>query len=165
PRHQLGEVGRHVAAVELAVDENVEPDLLLAADQLHRLLALELLQRVGGDLAARALVARLLQIGGLGEAPHRGRPQSAGHDHPPFRDAMRAASTNRETLSSALSAGRYSRLALVLSWKSRSGRAERARATARATSAGSSRRVFRASIRPSATIRSLGNRGRMSHAA
>src|SRR6185503_16057700 len=161
--HPLREVGGHVASVEFAVDEDVEPDLLLSLDQLHGFVALQLKERVGRDLAPRVLLSRALELWRFGKRSDRRGPESAGHRQPPFRAARRAASTRRTTFASALSAGRYSRLALGESRYSRSGRAEAARAIERATSVASSRRVFRASINPSATLRPLGTRGRRSH--
>ena len=56
----LGEEGDHVAAGHLAVDQDVEADLLLEGDDLAGGLSLQLLQLLERELAGGVAVARLL---------------------------------------------------------------------------------------------------------
>ena len=68
----LGEVGHHVAAVLLAVNQDVDAQLLLLLNPEGGGLLLQRPQLLGGDGAAPAPGARLGEVVRLGEAPHRG---------------------------------------------------------------------------------------------
>src|SRR5207302_11002193 len=65
----LGEVRDHVAAVHLAVDQDVETELLLQADPLRGRLALEVGELARAELPAGVLVAGLREVVGLAERP------------------------------------------------------------------------------------------------
>src|SRR2546422_8303075 len=69
------EVRDHIAAIHLAVDQNVEPDVLLTADPFGGRLSLELLELGRAQLAARRLATRLRQVLGLPERADRRRQQ------------------------------------------------------------------------------------------
>src|SRR5437773_10407382 len=69
----LGEVRDHVTPVHLAVDEDVEADLLLAADPFGRCFALELLELRGAELAPGRLRAGLREVLGLPNGAGRRR--------------------------------------------------------------------------------------------
>ena len=56
-------------AAELAVGNRLEPGLLLLGDRALDLAVLDLGERVGVDLVARAFLARLLQCGGAQQTP------------------------------------------------------------------------------------------------
>ena len=103
----LGEVGDHVAAIHLAVDEDVDVETLLPSDPLFGRLALELGELRFAELSARVRVARLLQIVGLAERAHRRRQQDLiAHAFTP--PVACAAATSAFSFCTATSCGRYS---------------------------------------------------------
>jgi len=75
PVDEVGEVRDHVAAIHLAVDEDVEADVLLDPDPLRSGLALELDELRVAHLPASVSVAGLLEVVGFPEGADRGREQ------------------------------------------------------------------------------------------
>src|SRR5207237_45954 len=76
----FGEVRDHVTPVHLAVHQDVEADLLLAADPFHGRFALELFELGRAELAACLLGPRFRQVVRLAERPdRRGRQNVLGH--------------------------------------------------------------------------------------
>src|SRR5437867_13124815 len=143
----LREVRDHVAAVHLAVDEEVEVDALLTADPFFGRLLLEIMQLAVADLPPRVRVARILQVVGLPERPDGRREQDLAHADTPF--AARAASTSAFSFFVATSCGRYSRLVVVERIKRRSSRSWlSAASTSSPVSVAVSIRVLRVSMTP-----------------
>src|SRR2546426_8719529 len=143
PAEVLREVRRHVPAVLLAVDEDVDPDLLLERDPLLRRPLLEGSQGLVRELALRVLGPGPREIRRLREAPDARREEA----HSPASTSF-AVSVTSPSFSRAFVRGRNSSPFDGETYDSPSGtfpfRARGAFARAR----GSSRRVFRASIRP-----------------
>src|SRR5581483_8407281 len=147
----LGEVRDHVAAVHLAVHEDVESDGFLAPDPLLGRLAFELEELAVRERAARGRVARLLQVVRLPEGADRGREQNAADARTP--PAVRGASASAFSFFTARSWGRYSRPVVVESQSRSAGTFFNAASTSSPSSRGVSSRVLRASTIPSTTVR------------
>src|SRR3989475_5302061 len=139
----LREVRRHVPAVLFAIDEEVDPDLLLERDPLLRRPLLEGTEGLVLELPLRVLRPRLREVCGLREAPDARREEA----HSPASTSF-AVSDTRPSFSRARPRGRNSRpFAGEMKGSSRGTFPFRRRA-AFARARGSSRRVFLASTRP-----------------
>src|SRR5207253_8619180 len=129
------------AAVHFAIDQDVEPDVLLDPDPLEGRLALEVEELRCAELPARVLIAGLLEVVRLPERPHRGREQDVVARHagtPP-----RAASASAASFLVATSWGRYSRPVVVASQRLSLGTSFSASSASFPSSLAVSRRVLR----------------------
>src|SRR3979411_448187 len=147
----LGEVGDHIAAVHLAVDEDVEIEALLPADPIFGRLPLEVDELRISELAARVRVARFLQVIGLPERAD-GRRQQDPTAHAFTPPVARAAATSAFSFFTAMSCGRYSSPVVVESHSRSAGTFRSADSTSSTLSRSVSTRVLRASMMPITTI-------------
>src|SRR5256712_1211827 len=143
PAEVLREVRRHVPAVLLAVDEDVDPDLLLERDPFLRRPLLEGPQGLVRELPLRVLGPGLRQVRGLRETPDA-RGEEA---HSPASTSF-AVSVTSPSFSRAFARGRNSSPFDGEMYDSSSGTFPLRARAAFARARGSSRRGFRASIRP-----------------